>query len=235
MPTDTVFPSGATPNEGEIKDEIELVVRATLNEATEKFWLTSEIVNWIDEGAVDIATKTLCVEDIIAVTVDADQAVYLDTDGTGIEDIIYINAAWIESSNTYEALQKFHPRLMSTVEGKRIPETTTGQPRYISLMGKAGEDKRILLFPNPDASYSLSIFCALAPTSGAIDLPDEYRHLLIPYVLHRAYMKDKAFSAASFCYQQYLAGLGANMPNFFNREQDSEDMLKPPDFTIREE
>jgi hypothetical protein len=71
-------------------------------------------------------------------------------------------------------------------------------------------------------------------TSDITEIPDAYRVLVIDYVIHRAYMKEKAFGAAISAYQKYITGLTINMGNFFDREVDSVDKLKIPDFSQKQ-
>ena len=202
-----------------------------MNEAVEGFWLTSEIDNWAKEAVVDISTKTLCVEDTLTVTTVEDQTLYV---GTAYEDVIYINAAWIDDGSEIRALQKFHPRHMWDSDAERAAYATKGSPQYVALYGQQADKSTIVVFPPPDAVYSVTVMFASIADDITL-LPDTYRALVIDYVLARAYQKDKAFGAAGAAYQRYITGLTINMGSFFNRESDSNDTLKLPDFTVKGE
>jgi len=228
MPYDDIYPFG--DNEDEVLSAVEGNVRAILNETTQGFWLTTELDNWAKEAVVDISVKSLCVEDTMDISVTAPNVLYT---GTAYEAVIYIHAAWIVVSNTYRSLQKIHPRHMHVQDSERVPAATAGAPYYISLFGQQASDSTVVIFPVPDASYTVTMLYSKV-TDDIIELPDQYRPLVVDYVLSRAYQKEKAFHASGASYDRYFTGLALNMRNFFNREVDSMDMLRLPDQTIME-
>lgn len=358
MPYDDVYPEGS--DEAGVLDTVEAAVRATLNEVTEKYWLTTQLDNWAKEAVVDVSTKALCVETRFRMDLVAGQSLYTEYDQAGISSLAFIHTAWYDDGTDIRSLQKIHPRHMHKYDGERVPEAADGEPYYVSLFGQQDGESKILIFPRPTtaektvaqvttvtcvadvadsldglyfflntptteyyvwidvddsgttdpapegktgievtaivtgdtptavaaaittvvnavtgltATSSLGVvtitndavggveaardpniadkatgFTFAVTTSGGkevillaskvtdniTEIPDAYRSLVIDYVLHRAYMKEKAFSAAISAYQKYITGLTINMGNFFDREVDSVDKLKIPDLTVKQ-
>jgi hypothetical protein len=288
----------------------------------------------------------------------AGQNMYTEYDQAGISSLAFLHTAWYDDGTDLRSLQKIHPRHMHKYDGERVPETTGGEPFYISLFGQQDNESKILVFPRPtsaeetvaevttitceaddtdsldglyfflntpttsyyvwintsggaetdpalegktaieasvttdDTAESVAtaiktaitavtgftatdatgvvtvtndavggVEAARDPNNGSAtgftfevttsggkevvllaskvtdditEIPDSYRILVIDYVIHRAYMKEKAFGAAISAYQKYITGLTINMGNFFDREVDSVDKLKIPDLTVKQ-
>lgn len=191
-------------------------VRAILNEPTASFWSDTEITNWVDQGLVDVSSKTMCYE--VSATVALATSTLEYTEPT---DCIKVYACYYSNVG----LLRIHPRMIANIGGG----TTTGAPKfYYHFAGKLG------FYPIATASENATNVTVLysAETDVIANVPDEYKHLVVLYAVWKAKIKEGKFAQAAQIHAQYLNQLMFHRQDLYERGVESKDMVKLPDRTV---
>lgn len=179
--------AGSQTRSGKSADDIITEARQILNETTASFWTATEMLSWINEGMLDIVSKTHCLEDTATIILSGNTKAYTWT-GTSNYLTIDPNGVFYQDKDTskYTVLTN-NKSIIGDV-------SDTGPPRYWYEFGG-----KVHVWPVPTTSHSGStIFvdyvfipdgCA---TSGfAIETPEIYDPALVSYVVSRAFLKKR--------------------------------------------
>jgi len=197
------------------KENILDEVRNILNEPSALFWSDDEINEWIDQAAVDISSKAMCVEASGTITLASGTLEYTEpTDCIKVYAVVYSN----------RGLLKIHPRQLA-----RITATASGAPQYYYHFGG-----KIGIYPVPGASESGGSVTILysQETDDITDVPDEYQPYAILFAAARAKLKDQKFDQATQLTVQYLNSLIFHRQDLYERGVESKDMVRIPDRTV---
>ena len=120
-------------------------VRTELNEVTAGLWTDAELEGWINDGQRDIASKALCIDNMVTTTTTANSRIVLWS-GTKVKYVEYVPA-----SGAPIALQKIQLKQLG-----RLPLNGVVPEYWAPWGGPSGQC--IVLDPKPGAAtYTLNI------------------------------------------------------------------------------
>ncbi|RJO62359.1 MAG: hypothetical protein C4542_04385 [Dehalococcoidia bacterium] len=160
---------------------------------------------WINEGQLDVVTKTRCLEekwttDVGVYTDEDDEIVTLPDEA--YEDGI-ISIWWIDSNSSYTELTEFNPAFKSIQNDTSSP----GTPSQYYRVGR-----NIYLMPVPVAAGTVCIIGARKPDE-LVNLSDQslieaaFRHLPVKYAVVKAHLEDDEYQKYSLTKAEYLQGI----------------------------
>lgn len=197
-------------------------IRALLNESTAAFYSDAEIDSWASQGAIDVSTKTHCLEATSTITLAADTIEYAaptnfsNPTPSGTVKLISIRMAYY----SLKSLTKIKPESL----GRITPDVTSDDPAYYFLFGE-----RVFLSPvGSSASGTVNLLCVVK-TDDVTDIPDEWQLSLILYGAYRGKLKDQKYAQASALYAEYINTLGFQRNDLIERIQDTKMQNKIPD------
>jgi hypothetical protein len=195
------------------KEQILAEIRTLLNETSPGFWLDAEINNWIDQGALDISAKTLCIEDIATIALAAGTPEYNFPAGA-----IKIAACHFNG----KGLVKIKPHQVGHISTKK-----TGEPEFWYPFARL-----IGVYPVPDASREgkkIKVYFH-ALTSDIAEIPDEFQSLGILFGLRNALLKDRKWASAAQVNGIYLNNAGFGRQDLVQKPGDAKEDYKVPDY-----
>jgi len=173
--------------------------RAYLNEestADTLFWSDAELLVWLNDGLVDLVTRSRCLEATEEVTLVSGTLEYsLSNAYIGITGAIY------SDGSAYKALR------MGDIREAGHAESDSGPEFWYEWNGKVG------IYPiatSTTAGDTVAFYLIERPTAitaaTAVPTPAYYDHILTMYIVAQAYMKDtKVDMAASWIGEYYKA------------------------------
>ena len=195
--------AGSQTRSGKTADDIITEAeRILINNANDNFWSDAEMLGWVNEGMLDIVSKSHCLEGTAEIILSTDTKDYAWT-GTSNYLTVDPHGAYIQlhSSSKYKTLTN-----NKSVIGHI---TNTGPPAYWYEF-----NGRVHVWPVPIAAYSGSTvyvdYVAIpdgCSTSGlAIETPEIYDPALVYFVISRAMSKEKNQASMAYMnlYQQTI-------------------------------
>ena len=183
--------------------------RVYLNDPTvyggtqKSIWSDAELLQWVNDGSLDIVARSQCLEDIETKTLVASTAEYAITANfIAVKGVIYNGSSTIKYS-----LEKgnYNGRYISTSLGHL--EALTGPPQYWTV-----SENNLWIYPIPTASEAaktLDVIVILRPTvvgaTDDVEVPAYFDRALVLYVVAQGMYKDGKFGKASTIMAQYLA------------------------------
>lgn len=154
------------------------------------------IVDWINEGQLEIARETAY---RLATTTDtADNFI----GGKSITDLILLKG--VRYGDTPLALID-----LETLHRMYDPTLVEGIPEYYYTDGEG-----IYLFPTPEASDTTTCTIRyvdaptdLASSGSALDLPVKYHNDLVTYCIHKAHERNENWRAAEYYKAEFIKGI----------------------------
>lgn len=194
-------------------------VRYLLNEGTASFWTDTEIQGWIQQGTLDISTKSLCTTDEGTITLATGQMKYTSSDEAWISSLLKCEVVWYDFGQSMRGLQRIEPHMMGHLQIQ-----TAGAPRYFYEDGK-----RFYIWPTPSSAENGKELTAVYSklTTDITELREELQYLAIWYATSMAKAKDRKFEEAALYQQLYLNAL-----NF--ERQDKHEMGTMPTSTFKQ-
>lgn len=164
-------------------------VEARLNDSDNRMWSAGNLLTWLNEGMVDIVTRTFCLESTDTETLVANQIEYPVSS--------FDNAPWyyvtiravhyIDSDSMEYALQKGSPASVGQNTSATIPRywyewsgSVGIYPALTSINGTTAETIKVYYVVRPTA---------IASTAN-ITTPAIYDSALVHYIVAQAYMRD---------------------------------------------
>jgi hypothetical protein len=176
-------------------------VRSYLNDTTETFWSDSEILEWTNDGLVDIAANSRAMQSFEDLTTVQDQVEYTVTSAyVGVDGVLWTN------STSYKALLRKDP--FDPNDGIGHGQTgSLGEPAFFAEYGG-----KVLAWPTSDADdagNTLRVFYTQRPddvtTSDNLPVPAIYDKALKLYVVAQAMRKDLKHATAAALMAEYAA------------------------------
>ena len=194
-------------------------VRQLLNEATQGFWLDTDISEWLAQATLDMTTTTRCLERTATITAQNGNWNY--SLPVGIIDTFGV--VWLR---TLQPLRKSSPSMLASDSG---PDLEADKPtEWFEWNGVLYISRR----PNATAhGGDMLVFYALASNNFLL-LSDLYQNLAIHYAVFRGKLKDKRFAEAGLLYAEYANGLGIRKLDIQQRPPHSEADLMLPRGTV---
>jgi hypothetical protein len=176
-------------------------VRSYLNDTTETFWSNDELLEWINDGLVDIAANSRAMQSFEDLATVQDQIEYTVTsDYIGIDGVLWTN------STSYKALERKDPFNPNDGIG-RVQDV--GEPVFFAEYGG-----KVLAWPvsdADDAGNTLRVFYTQRPddvtTADNLPTPAIYDKALKLYVVAQAMRKDLKHATAAALMTEYAAEL----------------------------
>lgn len=168
-------------------------------------WSDAELLQWVNEGTLDIATRTQCLEDTEAETLVANTHTYaLSNSFIAIKAVIYKDSNGVEWSLQRGNLFGEDSKLSFGFADKK-----TGYPGYWMQWGNS-----VIVYPIPDstaAGDTITAYLVKRPsTVTATDdvlVPAQYDRALVLYVAIQGLYKDGKFNKASKLLVDYQSEL----------------------------
>jgi hypothetical protein len=212
--TSSIVHAGDTSTSGTLASAMITDVRAYLDETTASFWTDTELLQWLNDGMVDLAAKTHCTETQEVVTLVGGTTEYAVT-----ANYIKIKAAIYRDSTLVEkGLIKGNPYSIGNVQN-------VGEPAYwyehggkvgfypvlaaLSGSGTTVEVVRLFLVERPAAIAS----------GTTVSTPGVYDRALTYYILAQAYLKDKQMVKATHMMEMYHKEIALYREDFQQFEQ----------------
>lgn len=175
-------------------------VREDYNDTTTTHFTAAEMLEFLNDGMVDIANKSHCLQATEAVTLVANTVEYAIS--TNYVDVVW--AIYNPATGSKKGLVRGSINDVGMVQGAGFGDT--GEPAFwYEFAGKIG------IYP-PLATVTtqtVTAYLATRPTAIAagsnITIPASYENALKLYMLSRMALKDKATELYTAIYTQYLA------------------------------
>lgn len=186
--------------------------RYYLNESSADFWSDAELLAWINQGTMDIVSRTRCLESTETITLASSTVEY--TISSSYIDISTVT--YTDSDGNTKGLQKSNPQ-------------TIGHPRdtepafWYEWNGKVG------IFPALSSrttevatAFYVSTPSALTATSDTIVVPAIYDRALTLYVAAQALLKEEQYGKSARLMGEYLAEIDRFRTDFVDRPKEPE-------------
>lgn len=193
--------------------------RSILHEPSAIMWSDAELLVWVNDGTMDIVSRTHCLEAIEVEALVENQLSYALSDGyILVKAVVYAQAAGDE-----KGLIRGNIQSIGHVE-------EVGEPVYW-----AQEQDNIIVWPKPDAAHSgaghdIDVYTVSRPTavtaSDDVTVPACYDRALTIYVAAQAFYKDGKFAKAGRFMAEYLAELDRYRMDFVTVPKESIDIVK---------
>lgn len=177
--------------------------RADYGDSTTTYFSAAEMLQYLNDGMLEIASKTHCMEQTESVNLVADTLEYSIT--TNYIKIIHV--VYNPASGVSKGLQRGDVRHVGKVQGSAFSDSTVPSFWY-EFNGKIG------IYPTLSSvtTETATLYIAERPTSITagqnITLPAIYDNALKAYILYRMSLKDKNMELASRYKTQYEVELG---------------------------
>jgi hypothetical protein len=171
--------------------------RSYLNETTEQFWLTDELLTWLNDGVLDIVLRTRCLETSEDITLIAGQLEYdIRTDYLGIESIYY------HPSGEYKGLKMIEPKDVGHIEDIGEPD------EWYEWEGKVGFSPLVL---EDSSGGAVTLYLILKPETvtltDKITIPAIYDRALTLYIVSKGHLKERRIDKAAQLMAEYVSEL----------------------------
>ncbi|MDD4339206.1 MAG: hypothetical protein PHV00_05950 [Syntrophales bacterium] len=196
-------------------------VRRRLHETTAAFWTDAQLNRLINAGALDVAAKTLCIENKdAAATTKATRTV-------GYSGFRVNFVEYVPTSGDPIGLHRILPRQIGRVK------CDGAVPHYWCGWGDT-----ILIEPLPAAVSNLNLYVADWPAALTSDadtldatagLPAEVHELVVDYATIWALVKDRKYAAALYRYASYVQRIQAARSLYIDRRSDTRADIVIPD------
>jgi hypothetical protein len=195
---------------------------------TNSRWEPSVRNAWLNEGLLDVVTRSRCLEekytaDVSAFSSAGDEVVTLPN---SMYDDGILEIYWVDSNSDYHPLGEYHPRFGT------IQNDDTGQPTEFFRI-----DRNVYLKPKPSAAGEVVIIGQRMPDELDDDtdqplVPAAWRKLIAMYAAWLAMLDDGEYARADRMERQYLMGVKElSKLSKRRRSKRTPQMMMP--FTIR--
>lgn len=168
--------------------EVETAAREQYNALGDTNWSQTEMMRLIYAACLDMAKKTLIIEDVFTSSTVVGQSEYTyPTNCISIKRVTYEGAK----------LEKISFREDDYLTGQNQATTAQGTPTHY-----AEWNNTIYLRPVPSEVGDLKVFAYVEPqavtTTSTLEIPTLFHMDLVDFVLARMYAKDKDFNSAQY-------------------------------------
>lgn len=188
-------------------------LRAKLDEVSARHWLTSQLQQWIYDGARDACRKAECLRDSTTVTAVAGTQTYSLT-ATSIKDLVRINRVTYKQVGETEhyPLEYFD---FNSVDSQSWVTAQQSRPQQYSTWGFPPSVSLVLYPAPPDAGtitvyyYRLPDSSVIATPANNVELPQGWEDLAIDYAVYQALLQDgdERWQAYKAMYDEHLSDL----------------------------
>ena len=190
-------------------------VRDALNEASEGFWLDTEIDSFINEAIRDIAEKSACVEDIQPIATTA--------------GIRYVSYAGIACQNLDYKPSSGHRFSLIQRDARSFGrlQKPGAAPQYFADLGG-----NVWIDPLPGDIYYLDAYTVLDVTVDLTDdeevpvIPEAFRNLIVPRATAMALTKEQRYAVAKQLMSIYMNELNYLKQVYVDIIPDTKDDLR---------
>ena len=171
--------------------------RTYLNETSAGFWSDTELLTWLNDGILDIVSRTRCLEISEDITLVAGQLEYtIRTDYLGIESIYY------HPSGEYKGLKMVEPRDIGHIEAIGEPDEWyewDGKIGFspLTLESSSGDTVTLYLILNPE----------IVTLADKITIPAIYDRALTLYIVSKGHLKERRIDKAAQLMAEYISEL----------------------------
>jgi hypothetical protein len=178
--------------------DLEALLEGDILEYSTTLFPTAELDRALNDGQWDVAVKTLCIENVLALTTTY-KVRTVDVTSVGTVDVVKVlGVEYVPTSGTRIGLLPITPTQLGHVA---VTGTT---PQYFFRWGKW-----IGIEPLPDsiAGYSLNVYVAQPPSAvlSTLSVPAAYAPLIVKYALFRCLLKLRKFGVAMAIYNDYIS------------------------------
>ena len=204
--------AGSQQVSGALASEIIAQVQYDYNEPGFGFIVNSEWLQWLNDAAVDVAMKTLCVQATETIALIADTVDYaITTKYIKIVAVRYVDADGVE-----RGLTPGNPVEVGNIEDRGEPDKYYEFADYIGVYPTLASV----------TIESVKLFLATYPTkreaANALVTPAIYDRLIKKYMLAQAAKKDKKFATYSGLMNDYNAELAGSRQDLGGEKKDEQ-------------
>ncbi|MCP4668836.1 MAG: hypothetical protein GY849_21065 [Deltaproteobacteria bacterium] len=186
--------------------------RSLLNEASASFWTDAELLVWLNDGMLDIAARSHCLEETESVNLVADTIEYsISANYVTVKAVVYVNA-----SGTIKGLTPGNVSSVGNVDD-------VDEPVYwYDFAGKIG------IYPplSSVTTETVTLYLISRPTaiisSANVTTPAVYDHALTLYIVGKAHLKDRQTGRYHQVLGLYMAELERIRKDIIERPQAGE-------------
>ena len=217
--------------------------RYILNEATEAFWLDTEMLVWVNDGIQDIVNRTNCIETKEEITLVDGQLLYdIDTEYISIKYAVY---RYPEA--TYNLLQENGDVLLqengdNILIGMATDYKGLDRGSFQHLGHAEDVDEPVLwfvwkdqigIYPLTDSNADGDIVTVFlvgqpyeVPLNANIPLPGQYDNLLVDYVIAQGLRKEGMLASSKIIMEFYKQTLDRFRVDFVHRPKESDEITR---------
>ena len=189
--------AGSTQTSNTFTNTVITNARYILNETSESFWSDTELLSWLNDGILDIVTRTGCLENTEDLTLVANTLEY-----TLVADYIAIKGVAYKTSGIHKGLRRIEPNNIEHTEDVDEPV------EWWEWDGKIG------VSPLPSATvagdYLVVHFIDLPTTVTITDnvlVPAVYDKALTYFIVAKGHIKERRADKATQYMRNYTAEL----------------------------
>lgn len=199
-----------------------IIVRARyyLNEATASFWTDAELLTYLNDGTLDVVSRTNCLEAVETEQLVENQITYALSDPyIAIRTVIYDKGTGNEKGLLRGSLQQIGHK-----------DKASGEPVYWTQ-----DQDNVIVYPKPNAANSgtgknIDVYTVKRPAAvaagAAVLVPACYDRALILYIVAQAWYKDGQFGKSSRFMAEYLAELDRFRLDFVTVQKETVEVVK---------
>lgn len=158
-----------------------------LNDSDNRFWTAAELLQWLNSGMIDIATRSQCLQSTASISLVADQLEYSLSSYSylAIKGVMYTDA-----NSAYIGLKRANPNDVGRVPESWEDASKRNPTYYYEWGGSLG------VFPVKASvtTETVTIYYAERPatitSTDNVLTPAEYDTALVYYMVAQAWMKD---------------------------------------------
>lgn len=204
--------AGSQRVSGALASEIISEAQYDYNETTTGFITNAEWLRWLNDGAADVALKTLCMQATETVTLVADTVDYaLTTDFIKVVAVRYVNADSVE-----RGLVEGHPKEVGNVQDRGEPD------KYYEFADSVGVYPALSSATTETAKVFLAEFPDVLATTDALVTPAIYDATIKKYMLAQAAKKDKRFATYAGLMQEYNMELAGSRQDLSGEKEEKQ-------------
>ena len=177
--------------------EIELAARQKYNAVNDTFWSSSEIMGYIYDACLEMATETHCIENTFTTSTVADQQEY----------------EWPANAISIKRIEVDGLKLVPITfrEDDLVSQTTsttsvTGAPQYYTVW-----DEVFALRPIPSSILDMKVYAVCEPqavtSTSVLEVPSAFHNIIVHYVTAEMASKDENFATADRLQAKFDKGL----------------------------
>ncbi len=171
--------------------QLETALRTRLDESSASFWLSTDLIRWLYDGAKEIAKKTECLRTSATIAAVANTQSY-----TMATDIVRVHrVTYVATGDT--SIYPLEYRDVDSMDSIWWTQQTVTKdtPQFFTMWGYP-PTLSMIVYPTPSVAGTFTVYYYKLPTDPAgvgsvtCDLPAGWTDVAIDYATYMAFLKD---------------------------------------------